>query len=125
MARKKPRTKAGKQRKFGTVMREFESGTLHSGSKRGPIVTNPRQAQAIAASVAGIERKKDGGKVAKPKKGKKVDKLAGKDSAAERIKKRRKALEKGDPSGGRLTAEERKAMGLKKGGKVRKRGKKR
>ena len=30
------------------TMDEFEAGSLHSGSKSGPIVTNPKQAIAIA-----------------------------------------------------------------------------
>jgi hypothetical protein len=37
--------------KVGKVMGEFEKGSLHSG-KGGPVVTNPKQAQAIALSVA-------------------------------------------------------------------------
>ena len=32
------------------TMREFKKGTLRSGSKRGPKVTNPKQAIAIALS---------------------------------------------------------------------------
>ncbi len=32
------------------VMREFKAGKLHSGSKKGPRVTNPKQAIAIAMS---------------------------------------------------------------------------
>ena len=32
------------------TMHEFKAGTLHSGSKRGPKVTNPKQAIAIALS---------------------------------------------------------------------------
>lgn len=32
------------------VMREFNAGQLHSGSSRGPVVTNPKQAVAIALS---------------------------------------------------------------------------
>jgi hypothetical protein len=32
------------------VMKEFKSGTLHSGSKKGPKVTNRKQAIAIALS---------------------------------------------------------------------------
>lgn len=36
--------------KFGTVMREYKHGTLHSGSKTGPKVTSRAQAKAIAAS---------------------------------------------------------------------------
>lgn len=38
--------------KIAAVMREFKDGTLHSGSKRGPEVTNPKQAIAIALSEA-------------------------------------------------------------------------
>lgn len=32
------------------VMREFKSGQLHSGSSSGKVVTNPKQAIAIALS---------------------------------------------------------------------------
>jgi len=34
------------------VMKEFSEGKLHSGSKKGPKVTNPKQAVAIAYSEA-------------------------------------------------------------------------
>ncbi len=34
------------------VMREYAHGELHSGSKKGPIVTNPAQAKAIGESEA-------------------------------------------------------------------------
>jgi Family of unknown function (DUF6496) len=54
MARKKS-SKA--KNKFGKVMGEFKAGTLHSGSKKGPKVTNPKQAKAIAASEAGLPAK--------------------------------------------------------------------
>ena len=54
----KPKTKAGKQAKVGKVMHEFKAGTLHSGSKKGPEVTNRRQAIAIAMSEAGMGKKK-------------------------------------------------------------------
>ena len=40
------------QAKVGTVMGEFKAGKLHSGSKSGPEVTNPKQAVAIALSEA-------------------------------------------------------------------------
>lgn len=53
-----PRTKEAKQRKVGKVMKEFKAGELHSGSKEGPVVTNPSQAQAIALKEAGVGRKK-------------------------------------------------------------------
>jgi hypothetical protein len=32
------------------VMREFKQGALHSGSSKGPVVTNPKQAIAIGLS---------------------------------------------------------------------------
>lgn len=38
--------------KIRKVMTEFKEGTLHSGSKKGPVVENPRQAIAIALSEA-------------------------------------------------------------------------
>ena len=43
------RTKTGNS-KVRTVMREFYHHKLHSGSHKGPIVTNPDQAKAIAMS---------------------------------------------------------------------------
>jgi hypothetical protein len=43
--------------KVGKVMREYKSGTLHSG-KGGPVVKNPKQALAIALSEAGMSRKR-------------------------------------------------------------------
>lgn len=33
-------------------MHEFKEGKLHSGSKKGPVVTNPKQAIAISLSSA-------------------------------------------------------------------------
>lgn len=39
-------------------MREFKTGTLHSGSKSGPRVTSRKQAVAIALSQAKVKRKK-------------------------------------------------------------------
>lgn len=39
------------QKKVGLVMREFAKGQLHSG-KNGPIVKDPKQAQAIALNQA-------------------------------------------------------------------------
>lgn len=35
---------------FDQVMHKFRKGTLHSGSKHGPKVTNPKQAVAIMMS---------------------------------------------------------------------------
>jgi len=39
------------QKKIGKVMGEYKEGTLHSG-KCGKVVTNPKQAIAIAISEA-------------------------------------------------------------------------
>ncbi len=47
MAKKK---KSPAKKKIAKVEREFEAGELHSGSKMGPLVTNPKQALAIALS---------------------------------------------------------------------------
>ena len=38
--------------KMPKVMNEFKAGELHSGSKSGPVVTNRKQAVAIAMSEA-------------------------------------------------------------------------
>ena len=40
-------------KKIGKVMKEFKAGELHSGSKKGPVVKNRKQAIAIAMSEAG------------------------------------------------------------------------
>ena len=49
--------------KVAKVMREGYAGTLHSGSKKGPIVTNPAQMKAIALS----EAREAGAKIPKRK----------------------------------------------------------
>lgn len=46
------------KKKVEKVMKEFKSGKLHSGSKRGPEVTNRKQAIAIALSEARKASKK-------------------------------------------------------------------
>lgn len=51
--------------KISKVMGEFKSGALHSGSKKGPEVTNPKQAVAIALS----EARKAGAKIPKKDEG--------------------------------------------------------
>lgn len=51
-------------KKIGKVMGEFGRGELHSGSKTGPKVTNPKQAIAIAYSEGRKATKKaDGGQI--------------------------------------------------------------
>lgn len=50
-----------KKSKVAKVMREFKKGELHSGSKKGPIVKNPKQAVAISLS----EARKSGAKIPK------------------------------------------------------------
>ena len=49
---KHERKESKREKKFEKVMREFKGGKLHSGSKKGPKVTNPKQAIAIAYSEA-------------------------------------------------------------------------
>lgn len=44
--------------KVKKVMKEFSQATLHSGSKKGPVVKNPKQGIAIALSEAGLSKKK-------------------------------------------------------------------
>jgi hypothetical protein len=39
-------------------MHKFKAGQLHSGSKKGPVVTNRKQAVAIALSEAGQSKGK-------------------------------------------------------------------
>ena len=57
MAEKKGKSKIKK------VMEEFKEGKLHSGSKKGPKVTNAKQAIAIGIS----EARKKGAKIPKKK----------------------------------------------------------
>ena len=48
------------KRKIKKVMTEFEHGKLHSGSKKGPVVTDKKQAVAIALSEERKEKQKKG-----------------------------------------------------------------
>lgn len=48
------------KKKVKKVMKEFEEGKLHSGSKKGPVVENPKQAIAIALSEKRKVNKKKG-----------------------------------------------------------------
>lgn len=62
--KKDPKYSRKAESKIKTVMHEFGKGELHSGSKKGPVVKNPKQALAIAIS----EAKRRGYKVGKKKK---------------------------------------------------------
>lgn len=62
MTKKKESLRSRKELKFGDVMEEFGKGKLHSGSKKGPKVTNPKQAIAIAFSEAKRDVKKRTGR---------------------------------------------------------------
>ncbi len=63
---KKSAPKKAKKKRVKEEMHKFSAGELHSGSKSGPIVTNPKQAIAISLSEAGLSKKKK-----KPSKAKK------------------------------------------------------
>lgn len=54
---KTPHTKKERQAVVGQEMHEFKKGTLHSGSKNGPKVTNRKQAIAIGLSESGMSNK--------------------------------------------------------------------
>ena len=49
------------KKKIKKVMHEYKNDELHSGSKKGPLVSNPKQAIAIALS----EARKSGAKIKK------------------------------------------------------------
>lgn len=55
--------KGKEQRKVKKVMEEYKEGSLHSGSKGGPVVKDPKQAIAISLS----EARKAGSKIPKKK----------------------------------------------------------
>lgn len=55
--------KSAQQKKISKIMREYKAGKLHGGvnpkgPKKAPIVKNPKQALAVALSMAGVKRKK-------------------------------------------------------------------
>ena len=55
MKKKEPKSKkkeSKKEKKMEKVMHEWKTGSLHSGSKKGPVVENRAQAIAIGLSEA-------------------------------------------------------------------------
>lgn len=52
------KTKAQKQKVMHTEMHKFKQGSLHSGSKKGPVVTNRKQAIAIGLSESKQSKKR-------------------------------------------------------------------
>lgn len=54
---KKSAPKKAKKARVKEEMHKFSEGKLHSGSKKGPVVENPKQAVAIALSEAGMSKK--------------------------------------------------------------------
>ena len=48
----KAKSKALREHKVSKVVKEFEHGKLHSGSKHGPVVKSKAQAEAIGYSEA-------------------------------------------------------------------------
>lgn len=55
---KKSAPKKAKRARMKTEMEKFSKHKLHSGSKKGPIVTNPKQAIAISLHESGMSKKK-------------------------------------------------------------------
>jgi type III secretory pathway component EscU len=58
MSHKKHKESPKMKSKVKKVMHEYKEGELHSASKKGPMVSNPKQAIAIALSEARREKKK-------------------------------------------------------------------
>jgi len=55
---KKSDSKKKKRAVMKESMERFEAGDMHSGSKKGPVVTNPKQAVAISLSMSGQSKGK-------------------------------------------------------------------
>lgn len=55
---KRTASKKTKKERMHEEMHKFKLDQLHSGSKKGPVVTNPKQAIAISLSESGQSKKK-------------------------------------------------------------------
>lgn len=55
---KRSAPKKAKRKRIKKEMDKFKEGKLHSGSKKGPVVTNPRQAIAISLHEAGLSKRR-------------------------------------------------------------------
>ena len=62
---KRSASKKSKKARVKSEMHKFKEGKLHSGSKKGPIVSNPKQAIAISLSEAGLSKKRSQSKKSK------------------------------------------------------------
>jgi hypothetical protein len=60
-------SKEDKAERVHEEMGKFKRGTLHSGSRKGPIVKSRDQAIAISMSEAGTSRKSKGRKASRSK----------------------------------------------------------
>lgn len=110
------------QAKVGKVMGEFGKGQLHSGSKSGPVVKNPKQAVAIALSEArkaGAKipvRKAEGGIVTQDKPKSAYPKPETADAKKKREQSAQDVMERAAKHADELA----KGPGYKKGGEVKK-----
>lgn len=59
----KKASKKAKRNRMHTEMHKFKHGSLHSGSKRGPVVKSRKQAIAIGLSESGQSKKRSHKKV--------------------------------------------------------------
>ena len=100
------------QAKVSKVMSEFKHGALHSGSKEGKVVKNPKQAMAIAMSEKNAAGYKKGGETWEG---------SAKDEAQDKklAKKHNMSMEKWEKSSLDTKHDRQKSMaGLKEGGKA-------
>ncbi len=92
---KKTASKKSKRHRMHEEMEKFREGKLHSGSEKGPVVTNPKQAIAIGLSESGQSKKKSPKAKKEQKEYKKEKKLYKKaDKAYATMKKSEKSKKK-------------------------------